>query len=160
MLNAMLIVPPTIEELLASPLSKFITFTANDCGYSGSFTEIFVTAVHPFFLKAKSEASKEDNPKWHQSMNGPFADEYWKAAEKEIITLEGMSAWDVVEHEDDMNVINGTWAFQCKKFPDGTVKKFKARFCACGDQQLEGIDFVESYAPVVQCTTERLMLIL
>ncbi len=23
-------------------------------------------------------------------MNGPFADEYWKAAEKEIITLEGM----------------------------------------------------------------------
>ncbi len=44
------IAPPTIEELLTSPLSKFITF---DCGYSGSFTEIFVTAVHPFFLKAK-----------------------------------------------------------------------------------------------------------
>ncbi len=37
-------------------------------------------------------------------MNGPFAYEYWKAAEKEIITLEGMGVWDVVEHEDDMNV--------------------------------------------------------
>ncbi len=61
-------------------------------------------------------------------MNGPFADEYWKAAEKVIITLEGMGAWDVVEHEDDMNVINGTWAFSCKRFPNGTVKKFKARF--------------------------------
>ncbi|KAL7460583.1 hypothetical protein ACHAXS_001034, partial [Conticribra weissflogii] len=37
-----------------------------------------------------------------------------------------MGAWDVVEHEDDMNVINGTWAFKCKQFPNGTVKKFKA----------------------------------
>ncbi len=67
-------------------------------------------------------------------MNGPFADEYWKAAEKEIITLEGMGAWDIVQHEDDMNVINGTWAFKCKCFPNGTVKKFKACFCACGNQ--------------------------
>ncbi len=82
MLNAMPAVLPTIEGLPASPLSKFITFAANDCGYSGSFTEIFVTAVHPFFLKAKSEVSKEVNPNWHQVMNGPFADEYWKAAEK------------------------------------------------------------------------------
>ncbi len=61
MLNAMSIAPPTIEELLACPLSKFITFAANDCGYSGYFTEIFETAVHPFFLKAKSEASKVGN---------------------------------------------------------------------------------------------------
>ncbi len=83
-------------------------------------------------------------------MNGPFADEYWKVAEKAIITLEGMGAWDVVECEDDMNSINGTWDFKCKRFPNGTVKKFKARFCAHGDQQLEGIDFFETYAPVVQ----------
>ncbi len=54
--------------------------------------------------------------------------------------MEGMGAWDVVECEDNMNVINGTWAFKCKQFPNGTVKKFKAHFCACGDQHLEGID--------------------
>ncbi len=59
-------------------------------------------------------------------MNGPFADKYWKAAEKEIDTLEGMGARDVVECEDDMNVINRTWAFKRKQFPNGTVKKFKA----------------------------------
>ncbi len=41
-------------------------------------------------------------------MNGPFADEYWQAAEKETITLEEMGAWDVDEREDYMNVINGT----------------------------------------------------
>ncbi len=50
-----------------------------------------------------------------------------------------MDAWDVVDHENDMNIINGTWAFKCKQFPNGTVKNFKARFCAHGDEQFKGI---------------------
>ncbi len=71
----MSLLSPSIEDLCASALSKFITFAANDCKYSGSFTEIFVTVVQFFLLNAKTEASKEDNPNWRQSMNGPFADE-------------------------------------------------------------------------------------
>ncbi len=59
-----------------------------------------------------------------------------------------------------MNVISSTWAFKCKRYPDGLIKKFKARFCARGDQQLKGIDFFETYAPVSQWTTICLMLIL
>ena len=40
------------------------------------------------------------------------------------------------------------------------IKKFKASFCARGDHQLQGIDFFETYAPVVQWTLVRMMLIL
>ena len=47
-----------------------------------------------------------------------------------------------------------------KCYPDGLVKKLKAHFCAHGDQQLKGVDFFETYAPVVQWTAVRLMLIL
>ena len=93
-------------------------------------------------------------------MNGPYADDYWKAAEAEIMTLESKDSWTVVERTDDMNVLPSTWAFKLKRFPDGTVKKFKGRFCARGDKQIEGIDFFETYSPVVQWTTIRLMLIL
>ncbi len=49
---------------------------------------------------------------------------------------------------------------EVQQFPNGTVKKFKAHICAHKDQQLEGIDFFETFAPVVQWTTVRLMLIL
>ena len=59
-----------------------------------------------------------------------------------------------------MNVIRLTWAFKLKCYPDGLIKKFNARFYARGDMQLEGIDFFDTYAPVVQWTTIRLMLIL
>jgi hypothetical protein len=111
-------------------------------------------------LKAKDEASKEDNPNWKQAMNGPFKEEYWKAALKEIETLETMDAWEVVDQVEGMNVIDSIWAFRLKRYLDGIAKKFKARFCARGDQQLEGIDFFETYAPVVQWTTVHLLLIL
>ncbi len=60
----------------------------------------------------------------------------------------------------DKNVIESTWAFKLKRYPDGLAKKFKRRFCAWGDQQLEGIDNFETYAQVVQWTTVRLLLIL
>ena len=80
--------------------------------------------------------------------------------EVEIFTLESIDAWDVVEQEDHMNIINSTWAFNCKHYPDGLIKKFKARFGAQGDQQLHGIDFFETYAPIVQWTTIRLMFVL
>ena len=85
-------------------------------------------------------------------MNGPFKEEYWKAAMKELETLEGMDAREVVDRRKAKNVINSILAFKLKYFPDGMVKKFKVRFCACGYQQLEGIDFFETYAPVVQWT--------
>ncbi len=70
-----------------------------------------------------------------------------------------IDAWSVIDRLDH-HVIASTRAFKCKGYPDGLIKKFKARFCARGDQQIEGIDFFETYAPVVQWTTIRLMLIL
>jgi hypothetical protein len=80
--------------------------------------------------------------------------------EVKIFTLKSIDAWNVVEQEDDMNIINSTWAFKCKQYPNGLIKKIKSRFCAHGDKQLEGVDFFKTYAPVVQWTTICLMFVL
>ena len=71
-----------------------------------------------------------------------------------------MKAWEVVARETWMNVLPGTWAFKCKRYPDGSVRKLKARFCARGDKQVEGVDFFDTFAPVGNWTTVRLMMIL
>lgn len=42
----------------------------------------------------------------------------------------------------------------------GPSKKFKARFCARGDCQLEGVDYFETWAPVVQWSTIRIVMII
>jgi hypothetical protein len=59
-----------------------------------------------------------------------------------------------------MNVFPSTWVFKIKRFPDGTVKKFKARFCARGDRQKEGINFFETWAPVVHWSTIWIVMVL
>ncbi len=78
---------PTVADLLASPLAKYITLAANDCGYSGKAKKLIVTYIHPLFLKAHSAASKKDNPSWREATRGKFPDEYWKGMKLEIATL-------------------------------------------------------------------------
>jgi hypothetical protein len=54
--------------------------------------------MHPMILGSK--ANSEDTPTWEQAMNGPEADGYWKACEKEMSTLtDDKDAWDVVTRE-------------------------------------------------------------
>ena len=71
-----------------------------------------------------------------------------------------MADLKIFDRYDSMNVVDLTWDFKCKRYTNVLIKKFKAQFCARGDQQLEGIYFFETYAPVVLWKTVRLMLIL
>ena len=86
-------------------------------------------------------------------MSGSFADEYWKEAFTDIDKLEKMGAWYVFDSTGYMNIIDSTWLFKIKRFPDVQINKFKARFCARGYQQLEGVDLLITYGPVFQWTT-------
>ena len=148
-----------LPSLLSSEIKDYIELM-DDYSSSGHLQGIYMNEVHPMILATKSAASKEDNPTWWEAMKGPYADRYFEAATVEIETLESKDSWTVVDRTDSMNVLPSTWAFKLKRFPDGSIKKFKGRFCARGDKQIQGIDFFETYSPVVQWTTIRLMLIL
>ena len=59
-----------------------------------------------------------------------------------------------------MNVLDSTWAFKIKRFPDRLVQKLKARFCVRGDRQIEGINYFDTFTPVVQWSTVWMILVL
>jgi Reverse transcriptase (RNA-dependent DNA polymerase) len=81
--------------------------------------------------------------------------------EKELQTLDDEKrSWDVVTQEPWMHVLPSTWAFCCKRYPDGSIHKLKARFCARGDKQIEEIDYFDTFELAVNWTTVRLMLVL
>ena len=50
------------------------------------------------------------------------------------------------------------WVFKTKYHQDNTIDKYKARLCAKGFTQREGVDFDEVFAPVVSIITLRLLL--
>ena len=113
---------------------------------------------HPLLLSAK--ATSDDNPNWHQAVNGPFAEQFHVAMETEIDTLEKLGAWEKVKRKSTMNVIKSTWAFKIKRFPNGLLRKLKARFCVRGNMQIEGVNYFDTFAPMVQWITIRTLLIL
>jgi hypothetical protein len=120
-----------------------------------------LTTLHPLAFAAK--ANNDDTPNYYQAMNGPDALGYLEAMKIEMDQLEEKDPWDVIPLSDvpeGANILDSTWAFKRKRFPDGRVKKLKARICVRGDQQIEGLDFFDTYAPVVAWSTVRLLLVL
>ena len=117
----------TVSDFLETEIAPYFQLSIETEPYGlpdkHTMEDIMVTYVNPLVLAAKTTASSADNPTWDQAMKGPFAEEYWRAAEVEVETLEKIKAWTVVEREDGMNVLPGTWAFKLKRYPDGKVKK-------------------------------------
>ena len=57
-------------------------------------------------------------------------------------------------------IIQAIWSFKRKRFPDGRLNKHKARLCARGGMQEWGVNYWETYSPVVNMLTVRLLLAL
>ena len=78
--------------------------------------------------------------------------DFIKAMEHKIDIHERRNHWEICrrnEIPEGMKSIMSMWAFKRKRLPDGTLVKHKARTCAHGGQQQWGINYWETYAPVV-----------
>jgi hypothetical protein len=97
--------------------------------------------IDPRVYAAKMNKNNADMPSFQQTMNGPDTTEYLNAMKLEIQTLKSQNTWVTVDCPKNKPVLKGTWAFKLKRLPDGTAYRHKARFCARGDTQTEGVDF-------------------
>ena len=131
------------------------------------FSTGLLNCVDPRAYAAKiRRVGDPDNPSYTEAMSSAEADYWIKAMQIEITQLVKQETWHPVDRKDvpstengsRRKILNGTWAFKLKRLPDGTASKYKARYCVRGDQQTEGVDYFETYAPVVQWSTVRLLL--
>ena len=105
-----------------------------------------------------------DLPGYVEALTGPDREGFYEGMPQEIKELESKNTWTPIlcseMQQRSRKALPSTWVFCRKQFPDGSIRKLKARLCVRGDKQVPGIDFTESYSPVVQWTSTHLILIL
>ncbi len=99
---------------------------------------------------------------YHEAVNSPYARDWILAIEAELSSHKTNKTWDTdtTQPPPGVHLVDSKWVFKVKRNADGSIKKFKARLVARGFTQREGIDFNETYAPVVKFNTLRALLAL
>jgi histone deacetylase 1/2 len=87
-----------------------------------------------------------------------YKPEWFAAMAAEFDALTQTKTWSLVPRPPGINIVGSKWIFKTKHRPDGSVDKHKACLVARCFTQQHGIDYGDTFSPVVKPATVRLVL--
>jgi len=90
--------------------------------------------------------SRDDSITWKQAMDD------------EMSSLLKNQTWELKPLPEGQSVVSCRWIFKSKLQPNGMIERCKARLVARGFSQTEGIDYFETFSPVVRYESVRTIL--
>ncbi|KAH9689512.1 retrovirus-related pol polyprotein from transposon RE1 [Citrus sinensis] len=83
---------------------------------------------------------------------------HWRTAMlEELDALHQNNTWSLVPRPVNTNIVGSKWVYRTKFKEDGSIDKYKARLVAQGYTQIPGLDFEETFSPVIKPTTIQLI---
>jgi hypothetical protein len=104
----------------------------------------FCEAVHAL------SAITGDEPNVENEINGPESSDWKRTINEELVQIEKLRTWELVEAPDNANIIPCRWVLLCKRNAQGKIARYKARLVAKGFSQQFGVDYTDTFAPTVR----------
>lgn len=111
-------------------------------------TDIACAAVYDKPLTYQEAVTGENAKKWNDAM------------QEEINSLNKHETWTLTPAPPDRKIVDCKWVYKIKRRSDGKIERFKARLCAKGYSQNAGIDYTETFSPVIRYDSIRILLAL
>ena len=100
-------------------------------------------------VNVASEASNEP-ASMKEAIESPDKEKWTDAIQKEMDSLYENEVWDLVKLPKDRNAVGSKWVFKQKVGSNGQVERYKACLVAQGFSQKYGLDYDETFSPVVR----------
>lgn len=120
-------------------------------------------------LRPRSASTSDDNvdsamlaiyepQNFDDAMKSPEKEKWLEAMREEYASLIKNKTWTLVDLPAGEKVIDNRWVYKVKINPDESLERFKARLVAKGFTQKYGINYTETFSPVVRFTSIRSIL--
>jgi hypothetical protein len=93
-----------------------------------------------------------------EAMRGLEFEKCPEAMKSEIRCMYDNQVWTLVDIPSDRRDIENKWIFHRNTDLDGNVIVYKARLVTIGFQQIQGVDYNETFSPVVMLKSIRVLL--
>ena len=119
-----------------------------------------LAGTQPTALGLSATTMSQDDPRsYKEAMSRSDAMQWTGSMQSEIDQLDKTGTWELVVPPPSSNIIGCKWVYKVKTLADGSVK-YKSRLVAQGFTQKPGVDYDETYSPVVRYATLRCLFAL
>jgi hypothetical protein len=148
-----------------SYLSDYVCNTSDSSSQSASSGTLYpISSYHSFAQLSDSHSvytlslTQHTEPKSY--IEACQSDKWVKAMNSELDALSKTGTWMIVDLPPNVRPIGSKWVYKIKHRVDGSIERYKARLVAKGYNQVEGLDYFDTFSPVAKLTTVRVLLAL
>src|SRR6266540_2468335 len=110
-------------------------------------------------FEEQGDLSDDDDPvTFQEAMESPDSGKWLEAIRSEMNSMKDNQVWNLVDLPDGVKAIECKWIYKRKIDLDGNVHIHKVRLVAKGFRQIHGVDYDETFSPVVMLKSIQITL--